>query len=205
MLTRSDVGERTHERLVKAVLSQIETAATAPDNPPHPVVYVASVFGGALGHAAGVESEEVRFCVIEVLSVLDDQFSLDWIELDRADIFERIFAEAFATVGRTHTDSLVTDEWLEIVSARIESTATREAPDRPDEFVADVYVRALFEAVQDDADEWRRRLDSELRDFTRGPYVNDSEAFLEALYADVVVKGAESHGPEHGSKRVLTP
>ncbi|WP_058991323.1 hypothetical protein [Haloarcula sp. CBA1127] len=195
VLTRSDVGERTHERLVKAVLSQIETAATAPDNPPHPVVYVASVFGGALGHAAGVESEEVRFCVIEVLSVLDDQFSLDWIELDRADIFERIFAEAFATVGRTHTDSLVTDEWLEIVSARIESTATREAPDRPDEFVADVYVRALFEAVQDDADEWRRRLDSELRDFTRGPYVNDSEAFLEALYADVVVKGAESHGP----------
>ncbi|MDF9746170.1 hypothetical protein [Natrinema salsiterrestre] len=195
VLTRTDVGERTHEGVVDAVLSQIRAAATAQDNPPHPVVYVASVFGGALALAADARSEEVRFGVTEVLAALDGECSLDWVGLERADIFERIYAEALSQVGRTHTDVSETEEWFDLVSAGIEAAATREVPDRPAEFVTGVYARALFDAAQDGADEWRRKLDSELREFTRGPSVNEPATFLEGLYADVVVEGAKRHGP----------
>ncbi|SEQ51227.1 hypothetical protein [Natrinema salaciae] len=195
VLTRTDVGERTHERLVEAVLSQIQAAAAAPDNPPHPVTYVASVFGGALALAADAPAEEVRFGVTEVLAVLQEAFSLEWIELERADIFKRVYAEALSQVGRTHTDVSETAEWFELVSTRIEATATKETPEQPAEFVAAVYVRAIFDAAQHGGDEWRRRLDAELREFTRGPYVDDPAAFLEGLYADVVVEGAKRHGP----------
>ncbi|WP_460918667.1 hypothetical protein [Salinarchaeum chitinilyticum] len=195
VLTRSDVGERTHDRLVEAVLSKIAVAAKAADNPPHPVVYVASVFGGALALAADGPAEEVRFGVTEVLAILDDEFSLEWIDLERAYIFERIYAEALARVGRTHPDVSDTAEWFDVVSDRIEATASSVAPEDPAEFVADVYVRALFEAAQDGADEWRRRLDAELRTYTNGPTVDDPAAFLEATYANVVVEGAKRHGP----------
>ncbi|PCR88732.1 hypothetical protein [Natrinema ejinorense] len=195
VVTRTDVGERTHERLVEAVLSQIQAAATAPDNPPHPVTYVASVFGGALALIADTEPAERRFGVTEVLTVLEESFPLDWIELERADVFERIYAEALAKAGRTHTDVSETAEWLEIVTSRIEATATREAPERPAEFVAAVYVRAIFDAAQHGADEWRRRLSAELREYATGPYVDDPAAFLEGLYADVVVMGVTNHGP----------
>jgi len=74
------------------VLSQIKTAANAPDNPPHPVVYVASVFGRALALAADARPEEVRFGVTQVLAVFDEEFSLDWVDIERAGIFERIYA-----------------------------------------------------------------------------------------------------------------
>ncbi|WP_226007112.1 hypothetical protein [Natrinema salinisoli] len=195
VLMRTDVGERTHERLLEAVLSEITMTAKAPDNPPHPVVYVASVFGGALALAADAPPEEVRFGVTEVLAVLDDGFSLEWIGLERAAVFERIYADALVRVGRTHSDVTETTAWFDLVSTEIEATATREAPEQPAEFVADVYVRAIFEAAQDEADEWRRRLDAELREFTRGPCVNEPAAFLEETYADVVVEGAKSHGP----------
>lgn len=195
VLTRTDGSERTHERLVESVLSQIKTAANAPDNPPHPVVYVASVFGRALALAADARPEEVRFGVTQVLAVFDEEFSLDWVDIERAGIFERIYAEALAIVGRTQTDISELDEWLEIVSARIEATATKELPERPAEFVAAVYVRALLEAAHDGADEWRRRLDAELHEFTRGPHVNDPAAFLEGVYADLIVEAVKSQGP----------
>lgn len=193
VLTRSDVGDRTHDRLVEAVLSKITVAAKASDNPPHPVVYVASVFGDALALAADGPAEEVRFGVTEVLAILDDEFSLEWIDLERAYIFERIYADALARVGRTHPDVSETAEWFDLVSAKIEATATRVAPGHPAEFVAGVYVRALFEAAQDGIDEWRRRLDTELRAYANGPSVDDPAAFLEGTYADVVVEGAKRH------------
>ncbi|OAQ51256.1 hypothetical protein HTG_18575 [Natrinema mahii] len=194
VVTRTDVGERTHERLVEAVLSQIQAAATAPDTPPHPVTYVASVFGGALALIADTEPAEHRFGVTEVLAVLDEALSLDWIERERADVFERLYAEALTRVGRTDTDVSETTEWLEIVTARIEATAAREASERPADFVAAVYVRALFDAAQNGGDEWRRRLESTLREYATGASVDDPATFLEGIYADVIVEGATRHG-----------
>ncbi|WP_440991723.1 hypothetical protein [Haloarchaeobius baliensis] len=195
VLTRTDVGERTHDRIVEAVLSQVELAANAPDNPAHPVVYVSSVFGTALALAADIEPAAVRFGVTEVLGVLEEGGSLDSVDSDPATVYERVFAEALATVGRRNVDDPAVDEWLDIVHTGLETTATREVPDGPAAFVADVFVRAVAEAAQDGADGWCRRLDAELREFARGPLVDDPATFLEGVYADVVVAGARSPGP----------
>ncbi|MGQ3722999.1 hypothetical protein [Natrialba aegyptia] len=196
VLTRTDVGERTHERLVEAVLSRIEAAATAPDNPPHPVEYVVSVFGGALALAADAPPEGVRFGVTEALAVLDDGVSLERDGTERTEVFERVYAEAFANVSRTHTDASEAAAWLEIVSTTIEAIATEQTQERSAAFVAAVYVRSLFQTAQNGADGWYQRLDAELREYANGPSVDDPAAFLEGVYADVVVKGAKRHGSE---------
>lgn len=194
VLTRVDIGERTHERLVETVLSQIEAAATASANPPHPVVYVASAFGGALALAADAPPEEVRFSITEVLAVLEDGISLEWDGIERTEVFERVYAEALAEVGRTHTDISETAAWLEVLDTRIDATATDETLERSTEFVADVYARALFHATQDGADEWRRQLDAQVRAFTKRSSVTDPAAFLASLYADVIFEGAKRQG-----------
>jgi len=194
VLTRTDVGKRTHDRLLQAVLSQIETAATAADNPPHPVHYVSTVFGTALALAVEAEPSEVRFGVTEVVAAAEEQ-SFEWVDIARADIFERIYAHALTVVGRTNSDHDNVDEWLAIGTERMGTTATRVNPEDPAAFVAGVYTRAYVDVVGDGVDAWRRRLDSELRAFAVGTHVENPAEFLEAVYADIVVRGTTMGQP----------
>ncbi|ELZ05039.1 hypothetical protein C482_02756 [Natrialba chahannaoensis JCM 10990] len=190
VLTRTDVGERTHDRLVQVVLTQIEDAATAADNPPHPVNYVASVYGTALALAIESDPAKVQLGVTEVVAAVED-LSFEWVGIERAEVFERIYAEALA-LGHDHPN---TEEWLDILTERMETTATRECPEDPTTFVGDVYTRAYVEGVTDGVDAWRRRLDSELRAFVAGSNVDDPAAFLEGVYADIVVAGTTQGQP----------
>lgn len=195
VLTRTDVGDRTHDRLVQAVLSQVETAATAADNPPHPVNYVSSVFGTALALAVEGDLETVRFGVGEVAAAAEDRADFEWVGIERADIFERIYAEALTVVGHSHAEHDNVDEWLTVVTDRIEATATRATPENPAAFVAGTYTRAYVYAVTDGVEAWRGRLDSELRSFAMGCYVDDPAEFLAEVYADVVVAGTTRGQP----------
>ncbi|KDE57763.1 hypothetical protein EL22_09915 [Halostagnicola sp. A56] len=202
-LTRTDVGERTHDRLVDAVVSRIEADATAPTYSPHPSTHIVSVFGGALALAADGPPEAVRFGIAEVLIVLENEVSPECDELERATRFERVYAAALAKVGRSDTNDSRTVEWLDIVTDRIETTARREMPERPAEFVAAVYARALCQASRDGVDEWYRRLDATLREFAMGPSVDDPAAFLERVYAGVIRDGATGDEPEKRIERCI--
>ncbi|WP_435366087.1 hypothetical protein [Haloarchaeobius sp. DYHT-AS-18] len=194
VLTRTEMGQLTHERLVQTVLDQIETAATAADNPVHPVDYVGTVFGTALALAVEADLEEVRFGVTEVLAAAEDA-GFDWVGVERAAILEQIFARALAVVGHSHSDHPNTEEWLDVFTEQLDATATSCAPDDPAAFVAGVYTRASVHAVDDGVDAWRRRLDTELRAFAAGPHVEDPAAFLEGVYADIVVTGTTNGQP----------
>ncbi|AFK21191.1 hypothetical protein E6P09_15215 (plasmid) [Haloferax mediterranei ATCC 33500] len=195
VMTRTDIGNRSHDRLVQAVLSQVETGATAADNPPHPVNYVSSVFGTALALAVEAEPAEVRFGVTEVLTAAEERADFEWVGIERAGIFERIYARALAVVGRTNSDHANVEAWLDVVTERIEATATRAVPENPAEFVASVYTRAYVDTVEGDATAWRQRLDDELRAFAASASVDDPAAFLEEVYADIVVKGVKGGEP----------
>ncbi|RZH67825.1 hypothetical protein [Natrinema altunense] len=194
VLTRTDVGARTHERLVQAVFDRIQTAATAADHPPHPVNYVGTVFGTALALAVEADPEEVRFGVTSVVAAAEDR-SFDWVGLERPALLERVYGEALAIVGRTRSAEPNTDEWLAVVTDRLDATATQELSDSPSGFVAGVLTRAYVHAVEDGADAWRRRLDSELRAYAAGAHVEDPAAFLEEVYADIVVAGTTTGQP----------
>ncbi|ELZ95855.1 hypothetical protein C440_06182 [Haloferax mucosum ATCC BAA-1512] len=198
VVTRGDIGNRSHDRLVQAVLSQVESSATAADNPPHPVNYVSSVWGTALALTVEAEPAEVRFGVTEVLAAAEERADFEWVGIERAGIFERLYARALAVVGRTNSGHTNVETWLEVVTERIEATATRAVPGDPAEFVASVYTRAYVdtvEAVEDDATAWRQRLDDELRAFAAGASVDDPAEFLEEVYADIVVEGVRSSEP----------
>ncbi|QCW05069.1 hypothetical protein [Natrinema pallidum] len=194
VLTRTDVGARTHERLVQAVFDRVQTAATAADHPPHPVNYVSTVFGTALALAVEADPGEVRFGVTSVVAAAEDQ-SFDWIGLERRALLERVYGEALAIVGRTRSTEPNTDEWLAVVTDRLDATATQELPDSPSAFVAGVFTRAYVHTVEDEADAWRRRLDSKLRAYATGAHVEDPAAFLEEVYADIVVAGTTTGQP----------
>nr|WP_248516007.1 hypothetical protein [Salinarchaeum laminariae] len=195
VVRRADVGERTYDRLIEAVLSTITAAARASDNPLPPEGYVASVGGGALAAVADGPTEEVRFGVTEVRDVLDGVVSLEWIDCEQAAIYELIYGEALTGAVRTHSDVSEATEWFDVSSAAITATATEEAPERPSEFVAGVYSQPLAHAAMTDAQEWGRRLDATVRAYAADPDVDDSAAFLERLYAGVLVEGAKQHGP----------
>ncbi|WP_363466743.1 hypothetical protein [Halogeometricum borinquense] len=202
VVTRTDIGNRSHDRLVQAVLSQIETGATAADNQRHPVIYVSSVFGTALALTVEGEPAEVRFGVTEVLVAVEERAGFEWVGIGRAGIFERIYARALTVVGRTNSDHANVETWLDVVTERIEATATRAVPEDPAEFAASVYTRAYVdtvedtvEAVEDDATTWRRRLDDELRAFAASASVDDPATFLEKVYADIVVEGVKGSEP----------
>jgi hypothetical protein len=187
VLTRTDVGERTYDRLVESVLYQIETTATTTEYPPHPVQYVASVFGTALALAVEADPAEVRFGMTEVVAAAEERADFAWVGLERAGILERVYAAALAEVGRTNADHANTEAWLAVCSERMEATATRELPDDPAAFVAGVYTRAYVDAVEDETAAWRQRLDANLRAFAFESHVKDPAAFLEGVYADVVI------------------
>ncbi|GAA5476119.1 hypothetical protein Hhis01_03555 [Haloarcula hispanica] len=188
VLTRTDAGGRTHDRLVESVLSQIETTATATEYPLQPVHYVASVFGTALALAVEADPAEVRFGVTEVVAA-EQRTDFAWVGMARASILERVYAAALAEVGRTNADHDNTEAWLAVCSERMEATATRELPDDPAGFVAGVYTRAYVDAVEAETPAWRRRLDAALRAFALESHVEDPATFLEGVYADVVVAG----------------
>ncbi len=196
VLTRADVGERTHDRLVQSVLDQIQTAATAAGTLLHPVNYVSTVFGTALALAVEAEPEAVSFTATEVVAAAEERADFEWVGLERADIFERLYAHALAVVGRSHSDHDTVEEWLAVVTDRIEATATQVSPEAPAGFAAGVYTRAYVHAVADRADAWRHRLDSELLAYAAGPHVEDSAEFLEGVYADIVVAGT-TKGQSH--------
>ncbi|AGB17406.1 hypothetical protein Halru_2835 [Halovivax ruber XH-70] len=94
VVIRTDVGERTHDRLVAAVVDEIETTAVAPATVTAPIEYVGSVFGNALALVADVPPEEIRFGVAEVLTVVDDSLSLDRIGVEREALLERVGSTA---------------------------------------------------------------------------------------------------------------
>lgn len=194
VLTRTDVGNRTHDRLVHAVLSGVEAAGTAADNPSHLVGYVSSVFGSALALAVDADPEDVRFCTTAVVAAAQAQ-SFDWVDSDRPDIFERIYARALVVVGRAYGDHETVEEWLSVVSERMETTANTECPEDPAGFVAGVSTRAYIHAVADGVDAWRHRLDATLRAFASGDAVEDPAAFLERVYAGIVVAATTNGQP----------
>jgi hypothetical protein len=195
VLTRPNVGERTHERLLRAATDRIEAAATAEDHPPHPVVYVQSAYGTALALAVEADPAEVRFGVTELVTAVEERIDVAWVGTERVAIFERIYATALAVVGRTYGDHENVEAWLSVVTDCIEATATRERPDDPAAFVAGVYTRAYVAAVDDRADAWRQYLDSELRAYATGGHVDDAAAFLEGVYADAVIEGTTKGQP----------
>ncbi|WP_455449664.1 hypothetical protein [Natrinema thermotolerans] len=196
VLTRTDTGERTHDRLVETVLSQIETAATAADNPCRPRDYAVSVFGTALARAADAERDAVRFGVSEVVATVMTESALEWLDVDRTTLLERIYGDAFAAVGREHADGTNADEWLAAVGERTEVMATNAASDDPSSVLVAVSARAVAAAIRDGADAWCRRVDSTLHGWATGSLVDDPETFLVTVYAAAIVEVATDHDTE---------
>ncbi|ELZ09234.1 hypothetical protein C479_10450 [Halovivax asiaticus JCM 14624] len=146
VVIRTDVGERTHDRLVAAVVDEIETMAVAPATVISPVEYVGSVFGNALALVADAPPEEIRFGVTEVLTVLDDSLSFDRIGVERAALLERVGTTAGERVqagdGGAHAQRLEDGLREAGFDSLADDVADSDGVDGPDEAGGDTVSEA---------------------------------------------------------------
>ncbi|ELY72308.1 hypothetical protein [Natrinema pallidum] len=197
VLGAPSVGKSHHLRQVGPSVERLEeTTAIDADE-----LVIVDNFVSAILHSGDGDRENLNalFARPKGAVLVTRPRSLGWLcrrgHLASAAFLERVYGEALAIVGRTRSTEPNTDEWLAVVTDRLDATATQELPDSPSAFVAGVFTRAYVHAVEDEADAWRRRLDSKLRAYATGAHVEDPAAFLEEVYADIVVAGTTTGQP----------
>ncbi|AFO57635.1 hypothetical protein [Natrinema sp. J7-2] len=167
------------EDVLAPVMRLVEQTATRYEDSPAAVLF-GNVFGSMFGAVAGAAStaDAMATWVEEIdASAREAATSLQHDE-ERT---EQLHVAIVSAVGWAFDHGCPDDRfgpWLEGVGERLCQSATQAA------FVD-----------EHGADAWRRRLDSELRSFAMGCYVDDPAAFLKGVYADIVVAGTVKGHP----------